>query len=577
MGIAMRKSPRSSFLNQLCGVWIVAALTLTGCSQSNQQRTAQAPATQPSTSDQTPAAPENPDDAPTDQAPSHPDVDATPSDPNVDYNREEPTGAEPPDSLGEPPRAARVESRALPGDQAGARVPNVPVAPQLNGADDDPVREDTPVLMRAERQPDAADAAANIPRVDTADADRPYDMVNVFYATDRQRLDSDGSRSLLGGRMQTVLIGAALTLLLAVAGILGWQRRRMFVLASVVGLLTVAWGICVGRQQLADYRAAAQQGVRYGNERGKLEFGTCQVSIPWVHQVGEIEQPSLLRLEVRDDVRKHVVLHETTCQAEDDYYGQLRDRVAAAPRPEVFVFVHGYNVTFDGAARRTAQIAYDVRFAGIPIFFSWPSQGGLLKYTVDENNVEWAAPHLKQLLLSVVQRSGAQSVNLIAHSMGNRALAAALRDIQRDFQARSTLFNQVILAAPDIDAEIFCRDVAPALAGTSQRVTLYASSNDQALVASKRVHGYARAGDSGTDLVVVPGVETIDVSLLNTSLLGHSYYGTSNPVLLDIRQLIELALPAAQRQWLLAKPHGVLTYWIFEDGVAVPVDDAEPL
>jgi esterase/lipase superfamily enzyme len=249
---------------------------------------------------------------------------------------------------------------------------------------------------------------------------------------------------------------------------------------------------------------------------------------------------------------------------DERFFSQLRDRVTASSREEVFVFVHGYNVTFDQAARRTAQIAFDVKFQGAPIFFSWPSQGGLLKYTVDETNVTWAVPHLKQFLLDVVQRSGARSVNLIAHSMGNRALTNAVRELKMELREESALFNQIILAAPDVDAEIFRRDLAPALVQSARRVTLYASSNDQALIASKKVHGYARAGDTGDGLVVVQGLDTIDVSTIATSLLGHSYYGSSNPVLLDICELIHDARPAAQRRWLVPRPHGNLTYWVLE-------------
>ncbi|MHB8864075.1 MAG: alpha/beta hydrolase, partial [Pirellulaceae bacterium] len=393
----------------------------------------------------------------------------------------------------------------------------------------------------------------------------PFEMVSVFYATDRQLLDPEGAFMRRWG--QDALAPAAgmiVALLLAATGMLGWRRRGMLVLATSVFLLTLGGSLYVGWRHLEHYRRAAQSGVRYGNQRGELQVGTCRVSIPWTHEVGQVERPSLLRLEVRDDVRRHVVLHETNRQDESEFYHQLRARVLSARRPEVFVFIHGYNVTFEGAARRTAQIAFDVQFAGAPIFFSWPSQGGLLKYTVDENNVEWAVPHLKQFLLDVTHRSGAQSINLIAHSMGNRALTAALRELQLQLGAQSALFNQIILAAPDIDAEIFCRDLAPALTKSARRVTLYASSKDQALIASKQVHGYARAGDSGGDLIVIPGIETVDVSQLDSSLLGHSYYGTSNPILLDIRQLIELALPAAQRKWLRPQPYGELTYWVFE-------------
>jgi esterase/lipase superfamily enzyme len=360
-------------------------------------------------------------------------------------------------------------------------------------------------------------------------------------------------------------------------GFLGWRRRLTFGLAVVGLLATLALGFHWGIGSWSGFQQIADPGVRYGNERGTLVYGICDVTIPAAHASGEIERPSILHLEVREDVARHVVLQSTEPQAEDEFFSQLRTTVESADRSEVFVFVHGYNVTFDGAARRTAQIAHDVGFSGAPIFFSWPSQGGLLKYTVDENNVEWAVPHLRKFLIDVTRRSGAQSVNLIAHSMGNRALTAAMRELQQQLGEETALFNQIILAAPDVDAEIFRRDLAPALVQSARRVTLYASSNDQALLASKQVHGHARAGDSGTGLVVLPGIETIDVSMLDTSLLGHSYYGSSDPILLDIRGMIREALPAAQRPFLLPRSYGGLTYWVFEKMRATATRDVPQL
>jgi esterase/lipase superfamily enzyme len=40
-----------------------------------------------------------------------------------------------------------------------------------------------------------------------------------------------------------------------------------------------------------------------------------------------------------------------------------------------FYNVHGYNVSFDDAALRTAQLAYDLTFDCPAAFFSWPSKG----------------------------------------------------------------------------------------------------------------------------------------------------------------------------------------------------------
>jgi esterase/lipase superfamily enzyme len=93
------------------------------------------------------------------------------------------------------------------------------------------------------------------------------------------------------------------------------------------------------------------------------------------------------------------------------------------------VFIHGYNVSFFEAARRTAQLHWDLGFRGTPAFFSWPSGGSLLDYWADEASSEWAASHLREFLDLLAKRSGAKKIHLIAHSMGNRPLSRALAEI----------------------------------------------------------------------------------------------------------------------------------------------------
>jgi esterase/lipase superfamily enzyme len=320
------------------------------------------------------------------------------------------------------------------------------------------------------------------------------------------------------------------------------------------------WTFVAGRMT-AD---AGPSRIYYGGERGELELGTCTVSIPRTHRVGDLESPSVLKLEFREDPSRHVMLVGVEPQPADEFFSDLRAKVDRSSERAAFVFVHGYNVTFDDAARRTAQVAYDLNYDGAPILYSWPSQGKLSGYTVDENNVEWTVPHLKQFLLDLAGRSGAAQIHLVAHSMGNRALADALRQLAYENPPARPLFREVILTAPDIDAEVFRRDLAPAIARTADRVTLYASSNDEALALSKQVHGYPRAGDSGGQLVVVPGIDTIDVSAVDTSLMGHSYYGSNDTVLADMFALIHQSMPPDKRRWLRSERLGMLRYWIFE-------------
>ena len=298
-------------------------------------------------------------------------------------------------------------------------------------------------------------------------------------------------------------------------------------------------------------------------ERGALELGVCEVNVPAQHEVEELAGASILHLEFEHDPLKNVVLLDAQSQTADEFYADMRSCIDRAERKEALVFIHGYNVTFSDAARRTAQLAYDLQFDGVPAFFSWPSQGSLLGYLVDETNVAWSVPHLKEFLVGVAKQSGARSVHLVAHSMGNRALASALKELSYEMGPDGPKFDDVVLTAPDIDAETFKQDLAPSIVKAAGRVTLYASSNDEALLFSKKVHGYARAGESGAQLVLVPGMDTIDVSAVDTSLLGHSYYGDNYTVLADLYDLLNNGRPPAERQWLRSTQLGQWVYWVF--------------
>ncbi len=288
--------------------------------------------------------------------------------------------------------------------------------------------------------------------------------------------------------------------------------------------------------------AGKTPGAAYVGDRGSITYGTCDVTVPKDHRVGELESPSYIRLEFSENPAKHVILANVEKQSASDFYRDVGAKVAASKGKSAFIFVHGYNVTFADAARRTAQMSYDLKFDGAPVFFSWPSQGTYLGYPIDESNIEYARSDLKKFIIEFGRTSNAEQIYLVAHSMGNRALTTAVADVYREAPDVKERIKEVILAAPDIDADVFKRDIAPALIGDGQAVTLYASSKDWALKASKKFHGYVRAGDSGASLTVVPGVTTVDSSEVDTDFLGHSYFADFD---VDHRRHLRHSLGAA--------------------------------
>ena len=490
----------------------------------------------------------------------------------------EATMAQPPVAEGPRPMAMPPQPLLAPapapeasGDQPMAMEPRI-ARPSIDVARAEPAPdEDRPGVGIS---PPNTEPSASSPGADAAE--QGYQVVSVFYGTDRKPVDAGESqrRGYLGWLYLTAAC-AVISLALIVTACRLARRLPLLLLAGTGVAATLVFGAIAVLTGIPGEPVGPRPDWTYGDERGQLEMGICKVSIPQRHQVGAIERPSILRFELREDPREHVVVLELDEQPPDAFFAALRDRVESSATREAFVFVHGFNTTFDEAAYRTAQLAHDLKFEGAPIFFSWPSQGGLLEYAIDETNVVWAVPHLKQFLIDVARNSNARAVHLVAHSMGNRALTSALQLLSYELQDQPPMFRQVVLTAPDIDAEVFRRDLVPAIVTTADRVTLYASSNDEALKLSKAVHGYRRAGDSGGHLLVIPGIDTVDVSSVDTSFIGHGYFGDNERVIADMLDLINESKPPHMRRFLEPKQMGELLYWVFR-GDARMIGSSQP-
>ncbi len=313
------------------------------------------------------------------------------------------------------------------------------------------------------------------------------------------------------------------------------------------------------RSEVVDGHSLQYLGTK--TKKGSLAYGSCEVSIPETHTIAEIERPSIWRLEFHADPEKHMILQKVESEQKDRFFRDVSGSVSATPAKEAFVFVHGYNVSFEDAAIRTAQLAYDFGFKGAPIFYSWPSTGSLLGYFADEKSVVETTGDLKQFLQDVADHSGATTVHLIAHSMGNRALLAAVSQLAADSRFGDfSKFKSLVLAAPDVDRSTFTNLIAQ-IRKRQSRITLYVSDRDQALIASHRLfHMEPRAGEGGSDSLVVPGVDTVDVSRLSMDALGHSYYGDNRNVVLDLLEFLKGKI--APRPGLTRVPVGALAYWL---------------
>ncbi len=266
-------------------------------------------------------------------------------------------------------------------------------------------------------------------------------------------------------------------------------------------------------------------------------FGICKINVPKNHSTGE--------LTFTRDGR----------QSSHDYFKILNAK--ALPEAVIMdylkktkrnplVFVHGFNVRYEEALLRAAQITYDLKYQGPVILFSWPSGAGdgffdeqFLSRTYESNNQNAKASILafRNFITSLANSN--LKVNLVVHSMGHQVVLPGLKDFHR------SVINELVLNAPDFEAAEFLR-LIDNIKDTTKRITLYCSYNDKAMTASKTFNNNERMGAC----TYSENLDTINVGLIDdpTVGLGHGYY-SSRAILSDVFQVL-LGIDAEKRLFI---------------------------
>ncbi len=317
---------------------------------------------------------------------------------------------------------------------------------------------------------------------------------------------------------------------------------------------------------------ARDQVLRYGRKRaeaGRLSFGTYEVVVGEGLDLGSV--PQGLQRDVQCKIppgKKKAAaplrMARPSPMPEAEYFDALAARVNTSPRREMLVFIHGFNYTLAEAAERAAQLQHDLDFDGPTVIYSWPSLESSREYRKDEDSLEESVSTLGRVLEELQQRVRPERIHVIAHSLGARGLSKALLRLSAGDQPAIARFGQIILAAPDMDREAL-RERVPMLAKLAERVTLYVSTVDRALLYGRRFHqnDAPRAGEGGKGVVVMPGMDTVDVTAVSESFIGHTYFGISRGVLGDIYELLHNNSPPEKRFGLFQVKDPDGDYWAF--------------
>ncbi|MCC5816460.1 MAG: alpha/beta hydrolase [Leptospira sp.] len=272
----------------------------------------------------------------------------------------------------------------------------------------------------------------------------------------------------------------------------------------------------------------------YTSNKGEgLRFGSCQVNVPAHHAIGSLDFANL------GSKDKFFTFLDSKEFEEHDFIKQ----VSKSSQNEIILFVHGFNVGFEESILRASQIKYDMKFQGDIIVFTWPAGSKdesllgqfFIKDTYQSNYKDALASRINfNEFINALEKTK-KKVHIIVHSMGHQIALPTLSGIGKN--KSSKIIGELILNAPDYDSKEFY-EIVPNLIQVSERVTLYCSPGDNALLASQKVNGGRRAGMcsrySGIDVI---NVNEVDDPVMGIGGLGHGYY-SSRPILTDIYQVL---------------------------------------
>ncbi len=243
------------------------------------------------------------------------------------------------------------------------------------------------------------------------------------------------------------------------------------------------------------------------------------ISVPPGHKAGRIEWPH-----GANDAAKNFTVRSQTSLNRAAFARRL-------PHSGVGLYIHGFNTRFHEALFRAAQLSADAHIQSAPVLFTWPSAGNVGAYLADRDASDFSRTALADLLgLLTSGRRSNEPVPVLAHSMGARMTMETL--VQLRLAGRGAVLDRIelLLAAPDIDIDLFRAQMAT-LGQMKHPITVLVSSDDPALKISSRLSsrrmrlGLADVHDPAIQrLAVETGIRIVDITDIPTNDPAHSRY-----------------------------------------------------
>jgi esterase/lipase superfamily enzyme len=281
-----------------------------------------------------------------------------------------------------------------------------------------------------------------------------------------------------------------------------------------------------------------------GNRAPDLSLASVDVTVPPNHVMGELERPRHLPPDPRVEFS---VIHPVLFRSRASFMAEINHELATRPpgHRKVLLFIHGYNTTTSDAILRLTQFIDDTGYEGVPVLFTWASAAKAPRYVYDLNSALVARVKLKDMS-DILGATDAEGIDIFAHSMGTFLTMEGLVDAAQAHRLGDRKrIDHIVLAAPDIDIDLFRTQIALLPKPIVEKMYILISKDDGALRLSRRIAGgVARVGAADASDLEKLGPTVVDLSDITDSGSGNHSKFAGSP---EVVRLIGAGLNAVGR------------------------------
>ncbi len=223
----------------------------------------------------------------------------------------------------------------------------------------------------------------------------------------------------------------------------------------------------------------------------KTSYGKMDVKVNPRLKIGKMQPASLKK-------RGMIEMDGLEEMGSDNFIERLDEAVKNSPHNSLLVLAFGYKDDFEVTAIKAAYFAYLLDVNTPVLLFDWPgdqpvSIGG---YKKAQSLAVESGPYMGRLLAKIAREIKPQKLWVESSSLGCQVVCSAFEHMCKYNDCADPDFeiDHVILSAPDVSKEEFDNSFENEISALTRYLTMYVSSDDEALLLSGIIDGEKKLG-----------------------------------------------------------------------------------